>query len=92
MHESKPQAPVITFPCDNYPVKVIGEDATDYAQTVFEIVRRHAPELTWEQVHLRHSRQGRWVSVTLNIRATGKQQLITLTEELKATGRVKMVL
>ena len=86
-----PDAPKIEFPCD-YPVKVMGANEDDFVDLVVEIGRRHAPELTGEGVSVRSSRGGKWVAVTMTIRATGEPQLQALFEDLKATGRTQMVL
>lgn len=85
------ERPRIEFPCD-YPVKVMGENAEDFVSLVLEIGQRHAPEITHEQVSVRESGRGRWVSVTLMIRATGEAQLAALFEDLKDSGRVRLVL
>ena len=83
--------PRIEFPCD-YPVKVMGENAEDFVSVVVEIGQRHAPEVTHEHVTVRESGRGRWVSVTLTIRATGEEQIAALFEDLKDSGRVRLVL
>lgn len=88
---SDQERPRIEFPCD-YPVKVMGENAEDFVALVVEIGQRHAPEVTHEHVSVRESGRGRWVSVTLTIRATGEPQLAALFEDLKASGRVRLVL
>ena len=86
-----PDAPKIEFPCD-YPVTVMGDAAEDFESLVVEVVRRHDPGLDTSRVRLRHSAKGRFSSVRLIIRATGKEQLQALHRDLQATGRVKMVL
>jgi len=88
---TEPEAPKIEFPCD-YPVKVMGANDDDFVDVVVEIGRRHAPELQDEQVSVRPSSGGKWVAVTMTIRATGEPQLRALFEDLKATGRIQMVL
>ena len=88
---TEPEAPKIEFPCD-YPVKVMGANDDDFVGVVVEIGRRHAPELQDEQVSVRPSSGGKWVAVTMTIRATGEPQLRALFEDLKATGRIQMVL
>ena len=88
---TEPEAPKIEFPCD-YPVKVMGANDDDFVDVVVEIGRRHAPELKDEQVRVRPSSGGKWVAVTMTIRATGEPQLRALFEDLKATGRIQMVL
>lgn len=88
---SEPQPPKIEFPCD-YVIKVIGTAAPDFREFVVEVVERHAPGITEADVTLNDSRQGRFTSVRVKIVATGEPQLKALFEELKASGRVHMVL
>ncbi|MGO1461999.1 MAG: HP0495 family protein [Marinobacter sp.] len=88
---SEPKAPTIEFPCD-YGIKVIGNSAPDFKEFVVGVVQRHAPELREADVSVQDSSKGRFCSVRLNIVATGEAQLKALFEELKASGRVHMVL
>ena len=88
---SDPKAPKIEFPCD-YVIKVIGDAAPDFVEFVVGIVERHAPELSDKDVSVKDSKGGRFASVNLKIVATGEPQLKALFEELKASGRVHMVL
>ncbi|MGQ7247515.1 HP0495 family protein [Halomonas sp. V046] len=80
----------ITFPCA-YPIKVVGDAAQDFAATVAQIVQRHDPEFDATDMQVIDSRNGRFQSVRLTLTATGEDQLKALFEELKATGRVHMV-
>lgn len=88
---SSEEAPKIEFPCD-YPIKVMGLAAPDYKQAVLDIIQVHAPDLDYERVELRESRTGKYYSVTVTIVATGEAQLSAIFEDLKASGRVNMVL
>jgi hypothetical protein len=85
------EPPRIEFPCD-YPIKVMGANEDDFVAMVLEIGQRHAPEVSPGDLSIRESRTGRWVSVTLTIRATGEVQLSAIFEDLKATGRIELVL
>lgn len=88
---SEPKAPKIEFPCD-YTIRVIGDAAPDFVEFVVTVVERHAPELSGDDVKVKDSSGGRFASVNLTIVATGEPQLKALFEELKASGRVHMVL
>jgi putative lipoic acid-binding regulatory protein len=88
---SEEKAPKIEFPCD-YAIKVIGNAAPDFKEFVLEVVERHAPGLDMSAVTVNDSRNGRFCSVRLTMVATGEPQLQTLFDELKASGRVHMVL
>jgi putative lipoic acid-binding regulatory protein len=88
---SEPQAPKIEFPCD-YVVKVIGDAAPDFREFVMEVAEQHAPGIEEHRVMVRASSGGRFTSVQVTIVATGEAQLKALFEDLKASGRVHMVL
>lgn len=90
--DSEVQAPKIEFPCEGYPIKVIGDAGEGFADLVLDIVRRHAPDLDVTTLTMRDSSNGRFVSVQVAIRATGVEQLQALHVELRATGRVHVVL
>lgn len=83
--------PRIEFPCD-YPIKVMGLHESDFAACVIEVVERHAPGFSREKIILRESSGGRYLSVHIVITATGTEQLQALFHDLKATGRVAVVL
>ncbi|MFL1404123.1 YbeD family protein [Marinobacter sp. M1N3S26] len=88
---SQPKAPKIEFPCD-YVIKVIGHAAPDFTDYVVSVVEAHAPGIREEHISVTDSRNGRFTSVQLTIVATGEPQLKALFEDLKASGRVHMVL
>ncbi len=85
------ESPRIEFPCD-YPVKIVGDGAEDFRMLVEEVVERHAAGFARQLTTTRYSSGGRYMSVTVTIVATGTEQLQALFEDLKATGRVQMVL
>jgi len=82
---------LLDFPCD-FPIKVMGRKAPGFAQSVTEIVRRHAPDFDPATVEMRPSRQGRYLSVTCVVRATSREQLDALYKELCDHPGVVMVL
>ena len=88
---SEQEPPRIEFPCD-YPIKVMGEAAPDFEQYVVEVMSRHAGDISAERISVRESRNGNYLSVSVTIVATGEPQLKAIFEELKASGRVQMVL
>lgn len=86
------QAPKIEFPAERYPIKVIGDAGDDFADAVTEIIARHAPELDRSTRTVRPSSNGRFLAVQVLITATGVEQLQAIHTDLRATGRVHMVL
>jgi len=84
--------PKIEFPCDDYPVKIMGEHSEVYHQDVLEIVEKHAPGFDRNRVGVRVSSKGSFRSITVFITATGIEQLKALHEDLTAMPATKMVL
>jgi putative lipoic acid-binding regulatory protein len=94
MSESKSEAPPpkIEFPCERYPIKVIGDAGEGFSETVIEVIRRHTPDFDETTLVSRDSRNGRFLSVQVLITATSVEQLQAIHVDLRATGRVHMVL
>ena len=86
-----PEGSALAFPCD-FPIKVMGRKERGFAQTVTDIVRRHAPDFDPSTVEMRPSRQGTYLSVTCVVRATSREQLDGLYRELCDHPTVVMVL
>lgn len=82
---------LIEFPCD-FPIKVMGTRTDDFAQTIVEIVLRHAPGFAADTVEMRTSSSGNYLSITCTVRAESKAQLDNLYRELSGHPAVKVVL
>jgi uncharacterized protein len=70
----------------------MGRKERGFAQTVADIVRKHAPDFDPATIEMRPSRQGTYLSVTCVIRAHSREQLDTLYRELCDHPSVVMVL
>ena len=81
----------LAFPCE-FPIKVMGRKEPRFAQTVMEIVLRHAPDFDPATIGMRPSRKGTYLSVTCVVRATSREQLDALYRELNDHPDVVMVL
>lgn len=88
---SATEPPRLEFPCD-YTLKVVGDAADDFGEAVAEVVKRHDPAFDASSIQLVESRNGRFLSARLTLRATGEEQIKALFEALKATGRVHAVI
>ncbi|HPB75111.1 MAG TPA: DUF493 domain-containing protein [Chromatiaceae bacterium] len=88
---SEPQAQLLDFP-RTFPIKAIGKAEADFRELVMEIVRRHAPELSINQVSVRESSGGKWLSVTLVILAKNQMQLDAIYRDLSSHDRVAWTL
>lgn len=82
----------ITFPCDDYPIKIMGDNIPDFESIVCAIIKQHAPDCDLSKNQHRVSRNQRFLSITVFIRATGVDQLEVIHSDLKKTGIVKMVM
>jgi hypothetical protein len=84
-------AELIDYPCD-FPIKILGHTQAGFAQAVLEIVRRHAPDFDAATMELRASKRRKYLSVTCVIRATSREQVDGLYQELCDHPMVVMVL
>ena len=85
------EGPALAFPCE-FPIKVMGRKQPGFAQTVSDIVRKHAPDFDPATLAMRPSRQGRYLSVTCVVQARSREQLDALYQELCDHPEVVMVL
>ena len=86
------EPPKIEFPCDNYPIRVMGNAGSDMQEFVFSVFEEHAPGYDRTLVQVKASREGNYESLTIYITATGTEQLQAVFEALKQHPSVKMVL
>jgi hypothetical protein len=82
---------LIAYPCE-FPIKVLGRRQAGFAQAVVDVVKRHAPEFDAATLEMRASREAKYLSLTLTIRATSREQLDGLYRELCDHPMVTMVL
>ncbi len=85
------QQSLLSFPVD-FPMKILGRREGGFAQAVMEIVLRHAPDFEPASMEMRPSRQGRYLSLTVTVNATSREQLDALYRELCDHPAVVMVL
>ena len=84
-------ASLFNFPCV-FPIKAMGWYADDFDALVVGIVRKHTPDLLDTGIEKRHSRGGRYVSVTVTIQARSREQIDNIYQDLAANSRVLMAL
>ena len=92
IEETKQQPPKIEFPCENYPIKIIGDSCETFVDVVIEVLQRHAPEVNSEAITRRDSSNGRFLSVQVHITAQCIEQLEDSNRDLRETGIVRLVL
>jgi hypothetical protein len=83
--------PVLAFPCE-FPIKVMGKTQAGFAQSVVEVVTRHAADFDPKTLGMRSSREGKYLSLTVTINAQSREQLDALYQDLCDHPMVTMVL
>ncbi len=69
------------FPCQ-FPIKAMGKNDSELEVVVIEIVSRHAPETHNHTVKSKSSKDGTYLSITVTIEASSKQQLDAIYQDL----------
>ena len=82
---------LFAFPCD-FPIKVMGKRQAGFAQAIVDVVKRHAPDYDAATLEMRTSREATYLSLTVTVRATSREQLDELYRELCDHPMVAMVL
>lgn len=82
---------LLEFPCD-FPVKAFGYDTGDFALLVVDLIRPHAPEISADDLVTRSSRGGRYLAVTVTVRAVSREQLDNIYYALSGHERVLVAL
>jgi uncharacterized protein len=82
---------LLIFPCD-FPIKAMGKAEDDFDALILEIVRKFSPDIQEGAIKSRISKEGRYVSVTVTIKAQSQEQLDNIYMELTEEKRVLMAL
>ena len=91
MDISTPTDSLIEYPSD-FPIKVMGQRHDDFAQTIVEVVALHDPTFHAGKMEMRPSAKGTYLSLTVTVRATSREQLDNLYRALSSHPMVKVVL
>jgi len=85
------QETLLEFPC-RFPIKAMGQDDGAFEALVVELVRKHVPDLGEAVVQTRASQGSKYLSVTITVTATSREQLDNIYRELTACEQVLMAL
>lgn len=85
------QETLLEFPCA-FPIKIMGRLEDGFADTMVDVVLRHAPDFDPATVTMRTSSNNKYLSLTCTINAVSKQQLDDLYREISAHPLVVMAL
>lgn len=82
---------LIEYPCD-FPIKVFGQTQQGFIQAVTEVVLKHDLTFSAASITTRNSKSARYVSLTCTVRATSREQLDALYQDLCDHPLIVMVL
>ena len=91
MTNPHPEKSLIEYPCD-FPIKIIGAMQESFAETMAAVVTLHDPEFHAGKMDMRPSTKGNYLSLTVTVRATSREQLDNLYRALSSHPMVKVVL
>ena len=82
---------IFNFPCE-YPIKIFGENQPEFKKTVWSIVETHTGKLHANQTATKYSSKGKYISLTVRIIATSRQQLDSINKDLQSCPLVSYLL
>lgn len=82
---------LVEYPSD-FPLKIFGVQHPEFAQSVLDVVMKHAPDFIPASMEMRASKTAKYISLTCTIRATSRKQLDAVYQDLVDHPMVKMVL
>jgi len=81
----------LEFPC-HFPLKIMGAADGSFKETVITIVKKHIPEVHNDHVTERNSSNNKYLSLTITVHVTSREQLDAIYRELHASEHVLMSL
>ena len=86
-----PEQSLLEFPC-RFPIKIMGRSGDDFREAALEIVEKHVGPITHDDISEAPSSKGNFVSITVTISATSREQLDGIYHELTASEHVLVAL
>jgi uncharacterized protein len=83
--------PLIDFPCD-FAIKVMGEAQEAFSATIIAAIQTIVPAFNAEQVEMRASSAGKYISLTCTVHVVSQAQLDDIYRLLSAHPLVKFAL
>lgn len=82
---------LLEFPCD-FPIKMMGRQSDEFRAVARALVEKHTGPLDDSAIQSALSRNGRFVSITVTVRAKSRQQLDAIYRDVTAHDDVLMAL
>jgi putative lipoic acid-binding regulatory protein len=86
-----PEESLLEFPC-RFPIKMMGRKGDDFRRVAIELVEKHAGPIADGDIKEAPSSKGNFVSVTVTITATSREQLDGIYQELTDSEHVLVAL
>jgi putative lipoic acid-binding regulatory protein len=86
-----PDESPLRFPC-RFPIKMMGRESPAFRRVAVDIVERHAGAIDTDDIYESSSRKGNFVSLTVTITATSREQLDDIYRDLTASDDVLVAL
>lgn len=91
MSNKEQSPPLIDFPCD-FPIKVMGEAQASFAQTIIELIQTKQPAFNANNVEMRASSGGKYISLTCTVHVHSQHELDNLYRVISAHPLVKFAI
>ena len=82
---------IFKFPCE-YPIKVFGLNQPDLEKSVCSIIENYVGKLHENQISIKNSSKGKYVSITIRIIATSRKQLDSINTDPQKSPLVSYLL
>jgi len=86
-----PAESLLEFPC-RFPIKMMGRDGNAFRQIAVEAVEKHVGRIDADDISESSSSKGNFVSITVTITATSREQLDSIYRELTDNEHVLVAL
>jgi len=81
----------LQFPCE-FVVKIMGKAAKEFEESVFNILKKHFPDIQNSNISKRSSKGANYIALTATVNAQSQEQLDALYQDLSAEKSVLMAL
>ena len=87
-----PERELLQFPVDNFPIKVVGVNEDGFVHAITHLAKQFDPSFDASTIELRESGGGKYLGVTIAVRATSREQLDELYRALSTHPMARWVL
>ena len=82
---------IFKFPCE-YPIKVFGLNQPNLEESICSIIENYVGKLHKNQISIKSSSKGKYVSITIRIIASSRKQLDSINSDLHKSPLVSYLL